>query len=83
MKLLLLALLAQANFALADTILGFDDASSQAQHQLEVQLDAGIDAREMDEWLRLLSTTPHHAGSVAGKENAEFIAELLESWGIM
>jgi len=81
MKLLLLALLTQANFALADNILGFDDASSQAQHELEAQLDASIDAREMDEWLRVLSTNPHHAGSVAGKENAEFIADLLESWG--
>ena len=81
MRLFLLALLTHANFALADNILGFDDASSQAQHQLEAQLDASIDAREMDEWLRLLSTNPHHAGSMAGKENAVFIAELLESWG--
>ncbi len=81
MKLFLLALLAQANIALADNILGFDDSSSEAQHALEAQLDASIDANEMDEWLRLLSTMPHHAGSKAGKENAEFIAELLKSWG--
>ncbi len=31
--------------------------------------------------MKLLSTVLHHAGSQAGKENAEFIAELLESWG--
>ena len=35
----------------------------------------------MDEWLRLMSATPHHVGSLASKENAEFIAELFESWG--
>ena len=81
MKFLLLVLLAQANVALADNILGFDEASSSKQRALEAQLDANIDAKEMDEWLRLLSTMPHHAGSLAGKENAEFIAGLLESWG--
>ncbi len=81
MKLFLLVLLAQANIALADTLLGYDEASSKAQRQLETQLDASIDAQEMDGWLKLLSTVPHHAGSQAGKENAEFIAELLESWG--
>jgi N-acetylated-alpha-linked acidic dipeptidase len=81
MRLLLLALLAQANLALADNILGFDEASSKAQHELEGQLDASIDAQEMDEWLRKLSAFPHHAGSLAGKENAEYIAELLQSWG--
>ncbi len=81
MKLFLFLLLTQANLALADNILGFDDTSSETQYALEAQLDASIDAKEMDEWLRLLSTKPHHAGSVAGKENAEFIAELLKSWG--
>jgi len=81
MKFILLGLLLQVNVALADTILGFDEAASKAQHDLEAKLDASIDAKEMDEWLKLLSTTPHHAGSAAGKENAEFIAELLKSWG--
>jgi N-acetylated-alpha-linked acidic dipeptidase len=28
-----------------------------------------------------MSARPHHAGSAAGKENAEFIASLFESWG--
>ena len=81
MRLLLLVLLAQANFALADNILGFDDATSKTQHDLETKLDASIDAKEMDEWLRKLSASPHHAGSLAGKENAEYIAELLQTWG--
>ena len=29
--------------------------------------------------MKLLSTVPHHAGSQAGKENAEFIAEDLST----
>jgi N-acetylated-alpha-linked acidic dipeptidase len=81
MKLLFLVLLAQANIALADNILGFDDTSSEVQRRAESQLDASIDTKEMDEWLRHLSSVPHHAGSLASKENAEYIAQLLESWG--
>ena len=81
MRLLLLAFLAQANIALADNILGFDETASDAQRAREIQLDASVDAKEMDAWLRRMSTQPHHAGSKAGKENAEFIAGLLKSWG--
>lgn len=68
-------------FAADGPILGFDEVSSRAQRDLEIQLDAGIDSEVMDEWLRKMSAKPHHVGSPAGKENAEFIAELLESWG--
>ena len=64
-----------------DDILGFDTEGSAAQRALEARIDAMIDASEMDGWLKLLSETPHHVGSLAGKENAEFIAELLTSWG--
>ncbi len=81
MKLFFLVLLAQANIAFADKILGFDTNSSEVQRKAESHLDASIDAKEMDEWLRHLSSVPHHAGSLASKENAEYIAQLLESWG--
>lgn len=64
-----------------NNIIGYDAASSAAQRELEVQLDAAIDADEMDGWLKHMSATPHHAGSLASKENAEFIAEMLQSWG--
>ena len=65
----------------ADDIVGFDTEGSAQQRALEVALDSTIDAGEMDDWLKLMSETPHHVGSLASKENAEFIAELLESWG--
>ena len=35
----------------------------------------------MGAWLRRMSAEPHHVGSAASKANAEYIAELLESWG--
>ena len=83
MRLMILVLLALANaLVLADdAILGYDDASSARQRETEALFDASIDTAEMDGWLRLMSANPHHAGSPASKENAEFIAELFESWG--
>lgn len=64
-----------------NNILGYDQESSAAQREAETRMDAAIDAKEMDEWLRFMSENPHHVGSPASKKNAEFIAGLLESWG--
>ena len=83
MRLLILALLAAGHYSLAadGPVLGFDDAASNAQRNIESRLDESIDKDEMDQWLRRLSAKPHHVGSAAGKEYATFIADLLESWG--
>jgi len=83
MRILILALIALGSGVVyaADNILGFDEAGSTAQRDIEAQLDSSINAEEMDGWLKLMSATPHHVGSLASKENAEFIAGLLESWG--
>ena len=83
MRFWLLVLLAVSGVASGENnyILGFDDQSSAMQREVEALLDGSIDAAEMDEWLRRMSIKPHHVGSPGSKENAEFIAELLESWG--
>jgi len=83
MRFFILALLAagQCSLAADDRVLGFDEAASSAQRNIESRLDESIDKNEMDQWLRRMSAKPHHAGSAAGKENAEFIASLFESWG--
>lgn len=78
---LTLLLMAGAASAADDNILGFAADSSASQRAIEAQLDTRIDADEMDVWLRHLSRLPHHVGSTAGKENAEYMAELLDSWG--
>lgn len=83
MRFIIVALLALGfgvAFA-ADNIVGFDAEGSAQQRALEVTLDSTIDASEMDGWLKQMSGLPHHVGSLASKENADFIAELLESWG--
>jgi N-acetylated-alpha-linked acidic dipeptidase len=83
MRFLLLALLAagQCSLAADERVLGFDEAASDAQRNIESRLDDSIDKNEMDQWLRRMSAKPHHVGSAAGKETAEFIASLFESWG--
>jgi N-acetylated-alpha-linked acidic dipeptidase len=83
MKFLLCALTLLAVPALAadDLLLGFDAAGTEAQRALEARLDADLAAADLDRWLKRLSAQPHHAGSAAGRENAEFIASLFEDWG--
>ena len=86
MRFLLVALLfpltlANADDAPVNQLLGFDDAASGAQRELEARFDEQLSPADQDEWLRRLSAKPHHVGSAAGKENARFVAELFESWG--
>lgn len=65
----------------AQSLLGYDDASSTDQRRLEARFDAGLNAADMDAWLRQLSSKPHHVGSPAGKEVVDAVAALLEEWG--
>jgi N-acetylated-alpha-linked acidic dipeptidase len=65
----------------AENIVGFDEAGSAAQRKIELQLDASVNAGEMDGWLKRMSAAPHHLGSAASRENAEFIRSLFDSWG--
>ena len=67
--------------AQADNLLGYGTDASEAQRALESRFDAGLNAEEMDAWLRRLSSKPHHVGSAAGREVVDFTAELFESWG--
>lgn len=83
MRFSILVLLALGSTAVVadEPILGYDETSSARQREAEALLDATIDATEMDGWLKLMSSEPHHVGSPKSKENAEFMAQLLESWG--
>ena len=61
--------------------LGFraDDAAGQLQR--EATFDSYLDAKNLEQWMRQMTTRPHHAGSPKAKENADFIAGLFRSWG--
>ena len=62
-------------------ILGFTEARAKAQHELESRFDAQLKAGNLREWMKRLSSRPHHTGSPWGRQNAEFMAGLLKSWG--
>ena len=51
------------------------------QAAVEKAFDANIDAKEMTEWLRIMSSQPNHVSSPHDKANAEFMLEKLKSWG--
>ncbi|MBT8096027.1 MAG: M28 family peptidase [Woeseia sp.] len=83
MRFVLIALCAFATCspAIADNLPGFDAAGSAAQRELEEEFDASLSAADQRTWMRRLAAKPHHVGSKAGKENADYIASLFESWG--
>lgn len=63
-----------------NSILGFGERSS-SQQQLEQAFDAEISSDELDQWLQILSSEPHHVGTRKGRENVEFVADKFRSWG--
>ena len=63
------------------SVLGFDAADAANQLALEARFDALLNRDNFDQWMKHLSARPHHTGSVWGKQNAEFMAELFTEWG--
>src|SRR6476660_10353543 len=62
-------------------LMGFTADDSQQQRALEARFDAALKADNLRDWMKRLSARPHHVGSAYDKDNAEFIAGLLRSWG--
>src|SRR6476620_9806964 len=62
-------------------LIGFTDANSTKQVGWEKQFDAQLDAKNLDTWMKYLSSHPHHVGSPQDKLNAEYIANLFKQWG--
>jgi N-acetylated-alpha-linked acidic dipeptidase len=62
-------------------LIGFTDANSGKQINWEKQFDSQLDAKNLDTWMKYLSSHPHHVGSPQDKLNAEYIANLFRQWG--
>ncbi len=62
-------------------IMGFDDEGAAAQRDLEARFDAELSAEEIGGWIETLSSRPRHVGAPWTKESAEYMVELLSSWG--
>lgn len=78
---LLLTVAAATSAQTAVPPVGFTAADVPAQIELEQRVDASIATADLDGWLKRLTSAPNQVGSPHDKENADFIAASLRSWG--
>ena len=57
------------------------DLAAQQVTAWDVVFRAIPDARNIDEYVRIMSARPHHLGSPYGKQNAEWILARFKEWG--
>jgi N-acetylated-alpha-linked acidic dipeptidase len=62
-------------------MLGFFGETARVQSELESKFDAALNPDNLRDWMKRISSRPHHLGSVHNKENADFIASQFRSWG--
>lgn len=64
-----------------NSIIGFTEANVESQNKLEESFDAQLSAKNLDEWMQLLSARPHYVGTEYGRQNAEWMVKQFKSWG--
>jgi N-acetylated-alpha-linked acidic dipeptidase len=65
----------------AQKIMGFTDVNATKQIDWEKQFDAQLKASNQDEYMKFLTSHPHHVGSPQDKANADYMANLFKQWG--
>lgn len=65
----------------APSILGFAPASAAGQLELERAFDSHLDASNLEEWMRYITSKPIYTGSPHNRETAEWMVAQFESWG--
>lgn len=71
----------QSSFAQTKKIIGFSEKNVPAQLTTESTFDKNLSKENIGENIKRLSSKPHHIGSPAGKENAEYIMNEFKKWG--
>ena len=69
------------SFAQTNSILGFNAASAEVQLATEKKFDAALNAKNIDQYLKQMSSVPHHVGSAGDEANAKYILNKFKSWG--
>ena len=62
-------------------LLGFSAEAAAAQRAREAAFDAAISAEEIGRWMEHLASRPRHVGAPWTKQSAEWMRDLLSSWG--
>ncbi|AGY58314.1 M28 family metallopeptidase [Gloeobacter kilaueensis] len=65
----------------ASGLIGFDRADTDKERALEAQFDNQLQKANLSNSLNKLAARPHHVGSAAQKDNAEYLASQFRSWG--
>jgi N-acetylated-alpha-linked acidic dipeptidase len=79
--LLILCFVSTVAFTQTKPLSGFTKERSEAEIKAEQQFDSYLKAQNLNDWMKKLTAKPHHLGSNAGKEYAEFIRDQFKSWG--
>ncbi len=75
------SMLVRAQDAGPKALIGFSPSGSTHQRLLESSFDSFLNKNNLRDWMKRLTAKPHHLGSPADKENAEWIASQFRSWG--
>ncbi|MBI1343688.1 MAG: M28 family peptidase [Terrimonas sp.] len=62
-------------------LIGFSVENTARQLEWEKKFDALLKPGDQAEWMKFLSSHPHHVGSPQGKKNATYMADLFREWG--
>ena len=62
-------------------VLGSLDAAAQQGQAWDARFRVIPEARNLGEYVRIMSARPHHLGSAYGKKNAEWILARFREWG--
>ncbi len=65
----------------SSSMLGYNNANATHEAALEQKFDAMLDAKNLRDWLKQMSSAPNHLGSPHDKQNAEFVLKQFQSWG--
>lgn len=63
-------------------IRGFTSGSAKAQRELEAKMAPIPRAANVREYIRVMSEEPHHTGSKAGEEVAQYVLDKFKTWGL-
>ena len=65
----------------APAMRGFAQARVAAQRSIEQRFDGQLDAAQLREWLKRLSSEANNVGAPHDKANAEFLLQQFKDWG--
>ena len=79
--LCLFATISDFCIAQSESIAGFFSKNVADQVKLEENFDANLNAENIGQTIKFLSSQPHHLSSPGSKANAEHILKLFKEWG--